>query len=145
MDSVLVARPKWLSRTLVQRAHGTVLILLGSALAIVTTYSEKTGTGMYPFLRETPITQVGLLQAYLLMALIGVAVLIGASKAEDDWRWSALTIFAHCVPLLALFMYWEVMANPPVNQGNARFMSMAIHFPWISIDLLSIFLLKPRQ
>lgn len=140
MVSVQNAGQKWLSRALLQRAHGIVLIFLGVALAIATTYSEKTGSGLYPFLREVPIAQVGLIQAYLLMAVLGGTVAFGSSGANGDWRWSVVTIIAHCVPLLAVFMYWSIFA--PLGQANTPYMSMAIHFTWISIDLGAIFLLK---
>ena len=143
MDSILNTRSNGLSRTLVQRIHGAVLIVLGIALAIATTYSEKTGTGMYPFLQETPIAQVGLLQAYLLMSVFGTAVLLGSGSRQNDWRWNALAIVAHCVPLLTVFMYWNLF--PTLNQGNTRFVSLAIHGLWISIELFAIFVLKPRQ
>ena len=38
MESVLQSRSKGLSRTLIQRAHGTVMIIVGLSLAIAVTH-----------------------------------------------------------------------------------------------------------
>jgi hypothetical protein len=144
MDTVLDAGQNWLSRTLVQRAHGTVMMALGLGLAIATVYSERTGTGVYPFLRENPIAEVGLLQAYLLMLVAGIAVWLGSLSSNNDWRWDALAALAHVPPLIAVFMYWNVLASIP-GQANTPYISLAIHFTWISIEAFAIFALKPRQ
>jgi hypothetical protein len=137
-------RSKGLSRTLVQRIHGTVMIALGLSLAIATTYSEKTGTGIYPFLQSNPIAQVGLLQAYLLMLVLGIAVWFGAIAGDNHWKWDVLAALAHIPPLIAVFLYWNVLASIP-GQANTPFVSLAIHSFWISVEVLTIFLLKPNQ
>jgi hypothetical protein len=137
-------RSKGLSRTLVQRIHGTVMIGLGLSLAIATTYSEKTGTGIYPFLQSNPIVQVGLIQAYLLMAVLGIGVCFAAMAGDNHWKWDLLAALAHVPPLIAVFLYWNILASIP-GQANTPYISLAIHSFWISIELLTIFLLKPHQ
>lgn len=143
MISTVDARPSGLSRTLVQRIHASVMIVLGLSLAIATTYSEKTGTGVYPFLHENPMAQVGLIQAYLLMLVLGIGVWFGSIPADNHWKWDLLAALAHIPPLVAVFMYWHLFAT--IDQANTPYLSLAIHFFWISVELLAIFLLKPRQ
>lgn len=61
------------TRKRIQRIHGTILILIGMAFTINSTIGTYLGIGNFSFLQENEFALVGLFQAYLLMAIIGIA------------------------------------------------------------------------
>jgi amino acid transporter len=132
-----------MSRLNIQRIHATVMILLGVVLSILITISRQTGTGVYPFLKENPMAHVGLIQAYMLMGVIGLAYWLGISKKDADWKWDVLGIVAHIPPVIAVFMNWNAIID--LGYGGTIYQSFAIHGVWIAIELFAIFGLKGRK
>jgi hypothetical protein len=76
-------------------------------------------------------------RAYLLMLLIGVTMWIGA-KGEAIWRWSVISIVAHCIPLLAIFSLWNVLADG--GYLGMTVYSYFIHGVWIAIEAISLWI-----
>src|ERR1700694_4643942 len=80
------------------RIHGTVLTLVALGSGVVTTTGRITGTGLFGFLRQTPMVWVGLIQAYLLMTIIAVLLVLGSRQANTR-KWHVVGALAHCPPL----------------------------------------------
>jgi len=117
------------------KIHAIFLVILTIALTIAGFVGMNTGMGPFNWLRDIPMALVGLMQAYLLMLLIGVSLWIG-SGGERIWRWSVIAIAAHCIPLLAIFSLWNVLAAGGYL-GIATY-SYFIHGTWITVEAISL-------
>src|SRR5205814_8804774 len=82
------------------RIHGAILAVVALGSAIATTIGRRTGTGQFGFMRQDPMVWVGLIQAYLLMAIIAVLLIIGSREANPR-KWNVVGALAPCPPLLA--------------------------------------------
>lgn len=120
---------------LILKIHAVFLMILPILLTIGGFVGMNTGMGPFSWLHDIPMALVGLMQAYLLMMLIGVTLWIG-TQGEAIWRWSVIAIVAHCIPLLAIFALWNVLAAGGYL-GIAVY-SYFIHGTWITIEAISL-------
>ncbi|MEM8533929.1 MAG: hypothetical protein AAGF95_24000 [Chloroflexota bacterium] len=127
---------------LILKIHAVFLMVLTVALTISGFVGLNTGAGPFEWLRSFPIALVGLMQAYLLMLLVGVSMWIGAS-GEKLWRWSVIAIGAHCIPLLAIFSLWNVLADAGLL--GITLYSYIIHGTWILIEGISLWLMTRQR
>ncbi|MCG8351560.1 MAG: hypothetical protein MI924_27655 [Chloroflexales bacterium] len=127
---------------LILKIHAAFLMILTVSLTIAGFVGLNTGMGPYSWLRDFPTALVGLMQAYLLMLLIGVSVWIGAN-GERIWRWSVIAIAAHCIPLLAIFSLWNVLADAGLL--GITMYSYVIHGAWILIETISLGLMARQR
>lgn len=125
----------------IQRFHGKALIVLGLLMAMGSVSAQKTGAGPMGFLKENPIGEVGLLQAYLLMALIGFSIVSGCKNTNKP-VWSIIGISAHLIPLLVVVMYGSMFKILQVEY--LLWFSLTIHSIGIvaEITALSIYFKK---
>jgi hypothetical protein len=82
------------------RCHGVILAAVALAAAGATTAARITGAGPFGFMHQNPWAWLGLLQAYLLMTIIAVLLVLGANST-DQRKWDVVGALAHCPPLLA--------------------------------------------
>ena len=82
-SSIAVFR-RWLLRT-----HGTVLTLVALGSAVATTIGWMTGTGLFGFMQQNPMVLVGLIQAYLLMAIVAVLLVLGSGQTNAR-KWNVV-------------------------------------------------------
>src|SRR3954470_16397038 len=82
------------------RIHGAILIVVALGSAVATTIGRMTGTGLFGFMQQNPMVWVGLIQAYLLMAIIAVLLVLGSGQANAR-KWNVVGALAHCPPLIA--------------------------------------------
>jgi len=87
-------------RRRVLRVHGTLLTLVALTSAVATTFGRMTGTGPFGFMQKNPMVWVGLIQAYLLMTIIAVLLVLGSGQA-DPRKWNVVGALAHVAPLIA--------------------------------------------
>jgi len=128
----------------IQRFHGIFLMVLALALAGYSTFAEMTGAGVYGFLQENPWGQVGLIQAYLLMSVIGFCIFTGSKSSEVNKIWNYVGIVSHTPPLIALMLYGYLFIE--IDLAYMIAVSIAIHATWITIELLTLaFLGKSAQ
>ena len=120
---------------LILKIHAIFLMILTVLLTIGGFVGMNTGIGPFSWLRDIPMGFVGLMQAYLLMFLVGVCLWIG-TEGKEVWRWSVVAIVAHCIPLLAIFSLWNVLADAGYL-GIANY-SYIIHGTWITIEVISL-------
>src|SRR4030081_4048221 len=92
------------------RIHGTILLLVALGSAVATTVGRLTGSGLFGFMQQNPMVWVGLIQAYLLMAIIAVLLVLGASQANAR-KWNVVGALAHCPPLIAALSSLDVFRS----------------------------------
>ncbi len=98
------------TRKKILRIHGSILILIGLALTINSTAGTYLGVGKFSFLQGNEIALVGMFQAYLLIAIIGVALWIGAGS-EGIRKFHIIGALAHFPPLVANIMFWHLFSG----------------------------------
>jgi hypothetical protein len=136
--TVLERLPRWLLR-----GHGAALIFLALGNALVSFRATQTPIeGPFRFLLENPAAEIGLLQAYLLMAAIG-GVLFAGSFAARIARFDALGIGAHMVPLLALVTFRSLVVT--FMGPRTVLMSGAIHVTFIALETVALLLQLARS
>lgn len=129
--------PRWLLR-----GHGATLIILALGNAVVSFRATQTPIeGPFRFLLENPAAEIGLLQAYLLMAAVGVVLLVG-SFARRIARFDALGIAAHLVPLLALVTFRPLVVS--FMGPRTVLMSAGIHLSFIALETVALLLQLAR-
>src|SRR5258708_12881696 len=87
--SSIVTFRRWLLRI-----HGTILTLVALGSALATTIGGMTGTGLFGFMQQNPMVWVGLIQAYLFMAIIAVLLVLGPGQPNVR-KWTVVLPLAH--------------------------------------------------
>src|SRR5712664_812638 len=113
------------------RIHGTILTLVALGSALATTSGWMTGTGLFGFMQQNPLVWVGLIQAYLLMAIIAVLLVLGSGQANVR-KWNVVGALAHCAPLIAALGSLAVFESMG-SLGIVR-VAIAFHFFWLCLE-----------
>jgi hypothetical protein len=113
------------------RIHGTILTLVALASAVATTIGWMTGAGVFGFMQQNPMVWVGLIQAYLLMTIVAVLLVIGSSEANPR-KWNVVGALAHCPPLIAALSSLSVFKSMGAL-GIVR-VAIAFHFVWLILE-----------
>src|SRR5712664_2432648 len=116
------------------RIHGTILTLVALASAVATTMGRLTGTGPFGFMRQNPMVWVGLIQAYLLMAIVAVLLVVGSGEANPR-KWNVVGALAHCVPLIAALSSLRVFESMGAL-GIVR-LAIAFHLVWFCLEAIA--------
>ncbi len=82
---------------LILRIHGTTVILAGIILTIFGWVGTFAGIGVLKVLQTEPLGYLGLFQAYLLMASLGVALWVGSFSVNT--RPGTRSVFWHILVL----------------------------------------------
>jgi hypothetical protein len=124
------------------RIHGTILTLVALGSALATTIGWMTGTGPFGFMRQNPMVWVGLIQAYLLMTIIAVLLVLGSGQANPR-RWNVVGALAHCPPLIAALSSLAVFKS----MGALEIVRVAIafHFIWLCLETFAAFYPDPSH
>lgn len=116
--------------------HGIFLLIVTFVNTIISLIGLKTGEGVFAFIKNIPMAEVGLFQAYLLMMLVGVILLMNY-RSEHSWRYDLVGVVAHLIPLCALFLFQDLVKDV---MGMRIFIASAtIHIPWIVIELFTAY------
>jgi hypothetical protein len=113
------------------RIHGTILTLVALGSALATTIGWMTGTGLFGFMQQNPMVWVGLIQAYLLMAIIAVLLVLGSGQANVR-KWNVVGALAHCAPLIAALGSLAVFESMGAF-GIVR-IAIAFHLVWLCLE-----------
>ena len=112
--------------------HGTVAIAAGTILSVASTIGMYTSMGPLGMLHETRLGHVGLMQAYMLFALIGV-VLLMSSKLEHPKRWNRIGAMAHVLILAVYVIHWNFF--PTLENGEIlRTGGLVFHLVFLSLE-----------
>jgi hypothetical protein len=127
--SGIAAFRRWLLRI-----HGTILTLVALGSAIATTMGWMTGSGLFGFMQQNPMVWVGLIQAYLLMAIIAVLLVLGSGQAKAR-KWNVVGALAHCPPLIAALSSLGVFES----MGALGIVRVAIvfHIVWLCLETVA--------
>src|SRR5467141_1721508 len=123
------------------RIHGTILALVALGSAITTTIARITGTGLFGFMQQNPMVWVGLIQAYLLMTIIAVLLVIGSGQANAR-KWNVVGALAHCPPLIAALSSLDVFESMGAL-GIVR-VAIAFHIVWLCLETFAALYPHPR-
>ena len=113
------------------RIHGTILILVALGSAVAITVGWMTGTGLFGFMKQNPMVWVGLIQAYLLMTIIAVLLILGSDQVNAR-KWNVVGALAHCAPLIAALSSLDVFESMGAL-GIVR-LAIAFHFVWLCLE-----------
>lgn len=108
----------------VLRTHGTAIFVMTSILIATTTLGVLSGQGIYGFLHENVWAYIGLVQAYWLMAVIGLSLWIGAAQANPR-PWHLIGALAHVVPIALNITFYNLIASSGI--GNAALIGLTFH------------------
>jgi hypothetical protein len=122
------------------RIHGTILTLVVLANCVATSSGWITGTGPFGFMNGNPMVWVGLIQAYLLMGIIAVLLVLGSGQA-DTRKWHVVGALAHCAPLTAALASLDVFES----MGVAGFVWIPISFHIVFFCLEGFAALYPNR
>lgn len=120
-------------RTLL-RIHGTILTLVALGSALATTIGWRTGAGPFGFMRQNPMVWVGLIQAYLLMTIIAVLLILGSGQVNAR-KWNVVGALAHCPPLIAALSSLAVFKS--MNALGIVRAAIAFHFIWLCLETVA--------
>ena len=113
------------------RIHGTILTLVALSSAVATTIGWMTGTGLFGFMKQNPMVWVGLIQAYLLMTIIAVLLVLGSDHANAR-KWNVVGALAHCPPLIAALSSLDVFES--MGALGIVQVAIAFHFVWLCLE-----------
>jgi hypothetical protein len=139
-DTVSSFPPRSRSATFRQwllRIHGIVLTVAALTLAVATTVGKVTGEGQFAFLHDQPLTWVGLIQAYLLMTIIAVLLLLGADQPHTR-KWNVVGALAHAVPLFAALSALSVFQS--MGELELAKISIGFHVFWLALETFAALL-----
>ena len=123
-------------RKKVLSVHGTILLLIGGALTVNSTLGAFMGIGVFSFLQENELALVGLFQAYLLMAIIGLVLWMGSS-GPDIRRWHLIGAVAHVPPLTAGIMFWDLLGS--LGMTTIAIGAITFHCVFILVESTAFF------
>jgi len=98
------------------------------------------GIGPFRFMQQNPMVWVGLIQAYLLMTIIAVLLILGAGQ-RNTRKWHVVGALAHGPPLIAAFCSLDVFAS----MGVFEIVWIPITFHLIFLGLETFAALYPHQ
>jgi hypothetical protein len=124
------------------RIHGTILTLVALGSAVATTIGWMTGTGIFGFMHRNPMVWVGLIQAYLLMTIIAVLLVLGSGQANAR-KWNVVGALAHCPPLIAALSSLDVFESMGAL-GIVR-VAIAFHIFWLFLETFAALHPDPRH
>jgi hypothetical protein len=113
------------------RIHGTILMLVALGSAVATTIGRMTGAGIFGFMQQNPMVWVGLVQAYLLMTIIAVLLVLGSGQVNPR-KWNVVGALAHCAPLIAALSSLDVFDSMGAL-GIVR-VAIAFHLVWLCLE-----------
>ena len=119
------------------RVHGGLLMVLGLANAALSTWGMRTGDGLMGFLAEHRMGHVGLIQAYLLAALLGFLLVQGA-RAADPRFWNRVGACVHLAILPAYGFHWDFFAEV-APAGVAIRNAIGIHLTFLVLECVAGF------
>src|SRR3979490_2516019 len=124
------------------RIHGAILALVALGSAVATTMGRMTGTGLFGFMRQNPMVWVGLIQAYLLMTIIAVLLVLGSSQANAR-KGNVVGALAHGAPLIAALSSLDVFESMGAL-GIVR-VAIAFHLVWLCLETFAALYPNPRK
>lgn len=119
---------------IVLRIHGSIFLVLMPLLIILSTIGMYSGKGLFAFLHSTPLADVGLLQLYAAMTVIGVVLLIGSFQSKT-WMWNLIGFVVQITPLLSNSIFADLYKHTGIAP------SWTLHSILLFLEFLALFTL----
>jgi hypothetical protein len=108
------------------------MIAAGIAIGIYSTIGMWYGVGKFSFLQADKLGHVGLLQAYLLAALVGIVLWMG-SYQNNRKKWNRIGALLHLCILVVYAIHWNFLATMPDGEA-IRNGGFAFHLAFLSLE-----------
>jgi hypothetical protein len=82
-------------------------------------------------MQQNPMVWVGLIQAYLLMTIIAVLLVLGSGE-KNSRKWNVVGALAHCPPLIAALSSLSVFASMGV--GGIVWVPITFHLVFLCLE-----------
>jgi len=94
------------------------------------------------FHAQNPMVWVGLIQAYLLMTIIAVLLILGSGQVNAR-KWNVVGALAHCAPLIAALSSLDMFES----MGSLGLVRVAItfHFVWLCLETFAALYPEPKH
>jgi hypothetical protein len=125
------------TRRRILQIHGSLMILLGVVNAAGATIGLYSGGGPMGFLHAQPFVHVGLIQAYLLIVVVGCAMWMGAKDAEPH-KWHRIGAGAHLAIVPAYLIHWNALASYSPDGAQLRAV-IVVHLVGIAVESYAAF------
>ena len=122
-------------RTAVTRIHAICLFVITIATTTASTIGWQ-GHGPLRLLASQPLGYVGLYQAYLLMFLLALVSVIGATRWPSR-LWNATLLAAHVAPVSIIIIAHDVFASTN-TQGLVYLVALTIHIPLMLLEVFAL-------
>ncbi|KIC45914.1 hypothetical protein RA28_09655 [Ruegeria sp. ANG-S4] len=93
------------------RFHGTFVIILGCAMSIAATIGHLKAAGPLAVLGQDVAGYVGLMQAYILIAVIGLSMWGATMRTRSLRLWHLCGVLAHLPAFVLTLMFWNWMVD----------------------------------
>jgi hypothetical protein len=122
-------------RTAVTRIHAICLFIITIATTTASTIGWQ-GHGPLRLLASQPLGYVGLYQAYLLMFLLALVSVIGATRWPSR-LWNANLLAAHVGPVSIIIIANDVFVSTN-SQSLAYLVALTIHIPLMLLEAFAL-------
>jgi hypothetical protein len=85
-------------------------------------------------MQQNPMVWVGLIQAYLLMTIIAVLLILGSGQANAR-KWNVVGALAHCAPLIAALSSLNVFAA--MGASGIVWAPITFHLVFLSLETIA--------
>ena len=124
------------------RIHGIILSVVALGSAVATTLGRVMGTGPFGFMHKNPMVWVGLIQAYLLMTIIAVLLMLGSGQ-ENLRKWNVIGALAHCAPLIAALFSLNIFES--MGALGIVWVAIMFHLTWFCLEAFAALYPKRRH
>ena len=122
-------------RAAVTRIHAICLFIITIATTTASTIGWQ-GHGPLRLLASQPLGYVGLYQAYLLMFLLALVSVIGATRWPSR-LWNATLLAAHVGPVSIIIIANDVFVSTN-SQSLAHLVALTIHIPLMLLEVFAL-------
>ena len=126
----------------VLRLHGISLIMVGVFLVIGALLGYYADWGDLKFLGENPLAFFGLMQAYFLMAIIGIALTLITEHLKLR-KWHLIAFIAHIPALTMTIVFWDLFIE--MDKAYMLYSGLFLHLLIMGIELFAFFVNRKKE
>ena len=108
---------RYYSRTFL-RTHAVIAMALGLSMAILATLGHLAGLGPLAVLQGEILGYLGLLQAYLIFAIVGLSMWGASNRTIELGLWHLCGLLAHFPAFVLTVSYWTWMQSQEIFTGT---------------------------
>lgn len=124
------------------RLHGVSLIVAGVILVTGASLGYYANWGVLSFLADNPLAYLGLIQAYLLMAIIGYSLNLITEHLQIR-KWHLIAFIAHIPPLAMTIIFWDLFVQ--MDKAYMPYSGLIAHLAVMSVELYAYYAFKKPE